>query len=571
MARLEGLEFLRANEIEGKACDLKTPFAFISYAHDEQDTQIVRNVFNGLSAKGYNLWIDTANIPKNEDSWKKAAQEALMNDDDTCKLALFFRSEQSLIRQPICDELKIIRKLDHIKSIVTIDIWHDEKINANDYCDSLIKNKMKTELNICEKIFEYVDPDNSAFRMQDVNGNLEELITKLESELKKYGVYPKLEDSSVTPTQPQPIPQPITAEQPNPASVPQPMPVPTPISVQSTSCSIRVFAAAYKKFNNQYKELQKKDFMLPISPEVRDITVSLGMDVLGNKIVKADKWKPLFNDIMNCIYEASGEAYFHDISSRLETQGNSLPLVVHEAFYNQNINPDAKKLYQQVGDKPYYFYNSYGISELVKAICKQISFYVNYLTMQRKATEEDIDNITIQCEFFNPEVSNLMQTILGAAPSPKKLPAGETTMTVSVPSLPLTEGEAFVYKLYQTEYTANTLRELINQVFDKLAEVHADKIPAMADYGRITCVARKDDVDNQRIPSSKLNYFQQKQEHTVQNQIYYVSARYNREQLLGQVAHMVAFCQEPADVFQIIKEPDKKKKGRQYFGESRFE
>lgn len=38
---LVGLEFLKKNRIKDKACNMHEPFAFISYFHDEYDTQIV--------------------------------------------------------------------------------------------------------------------------------------------------------------------------------------------------------------------------------------------------------------------------------------------------------------------------------------------------------------------------------------------------------------------------------------------------------------------------------------------------------------------------------------------------
>lgn len=108
MAELQGLEFLKANEIKDEKCNLEVPFAFISYAHDEQDTKVVRNVFDELYKQGYNLWIDTANIPKDENSWRVAAQKALRYPEMTCKIALFFRSESSLISPNVLKELEMI-------------------------------------------------------------------------------------------------------------------------------------------------------------------------------------------------------------------------------------------------------------------------------------------------------------------------------------------------------------------------------------------------------------------------------------------------------------------------------
>lgn len=190
MEGLRGLEYLKRKEISGKKCDLSKNFAFISYAHYQEDEEIVKNVFNKLYEKGYNLWIDIANIPKDENSWKKAAQDALMNDEETCKVALFFRSEESLIREPINDELEMIKALDYIHKIITIDIWQTKEMTTDKYIEKLIKEKKKDELNTCKSICEKVNKDNSAYRFQDVGHDLDELVESLEEELKNEDIAP---------------------------------------------------------------------------------------------------------------------------------------------------------------------------------------------------------------------------------------------------------------------------------------------------------------------------------------------------------------------------------------------
>jgi hypothetical protein len=87
---LMGLEYLKKKEIKNMKCDMNKPFAFISYSHDDYDCQIVMNVFKKLMERGHNLWIDIANMPADEHTWKKAAIDALTNKN--CKFAFFFRS-----------------------------------------------------------------------------------------------------------------------------------------------------------------------------------------------------------------------------------------------------------------------------------------------------------------------------------------------------------------------------------------------------------------------------------------------------------------------------------------------
>ena len=50
------------------------------------------------------MWIDIANMPADEHTWKKAAIDALTNKN--CKFAFFFRSESSMIKKTIENDLK---------------------------------------------------------------------------------------------------------------------------------------------------------------------------------------------------------------------------------------------------------------------------------------------------------------------------------------------------------------------------------------------------------------------------------------------------------------------------------
>lgn len=139
---------------------------------------------------GYNLWIDTANIPFNEESWKKSAMSALRTKD-FCKIALFFRSESSMIKKPIADELDTIKKLKHIKAIVTIDIWKERNLNAESYYTQVLNGDDDLAYEVCEKICSVVHTDNSALRLaSDLQNDIDELVMAVEEELKKYGIYP---------------------------------------------------------------------------------------------------------------------------------------------------------------------------------------------------------------------------------------------------------------------------------------------------------------------------------------------------------------------------------------------
>ena len=115
-----------------------------------------------------------------------------MNDYDTCKVALFFRSEESLIRETVYEELRMIKALDHIKRIITIDVWHIDGMTADDYGTHLICHKEKDKLSTYRKICKKVDVDNNAYRLQDVNYSIDVLVDRLGRELREDGIIPKI-------------------------------------------------------------------------------------------------------------------------------------------------------------------------------------------------------------------------------------------------------------------------------------------------------------------------------------------------------------------------------------------
>lgn len=174
---IQGLEYLQKNEIKNMKCDMGRPFAFISYSHDKHDAQIVMNVFKQLMNKGYNLWIDVANIPVNEKSWDESAMNAL--GDPNRKFTIFFRSEESMINSNIEDELKKSKIFYNIGDIKVIDIWHKEGMNA-DICYKEILNKKQYGF-ICNKICKIVSTDCNAIRLaSDAENDILKLVKQME-------------------------------------------------------------------------------------------------------------------------------------------------------------------------------------------------------------------------------------------------------------------------------------------------------------------------------------------------------------------------------------------------------
>lgn len=190
MEELIGLAYLKKNEIKNKTCDESRPYAFISYSHDPHDSQIVMNVFNHLYNKGYNLWIDTANMPHDENAWTTSALKALLNQN--CTFAFFFRSESSMIKDTIAKELEKIKDLDHIKSIVTVDIWHTAGNTAKQCAKAILNSHIFEHVATSDKICSIVDTENSAIRLAaDAQNNILNLAEAMEYELKHRGVVPQ--------------------------------------------------------------------------------------------------------------------------------------------------------------------------------------------------------------------------------------------------------------------------------------------------------------------------------------------------------------------------------------------
>ncbi len=183
---LTGLEYLKKKEIKNMKCDMDKPYAFISYSHDDYDSQIVMNVFKQLTSRGHNLWIDTANMPADEHTWKKSARDALRNKN--CKIAFFFRSESSMIKNTIAKELGTIILLKHIKSIVTVDIWHEEGMDADTYYADVLNDGTEEEIDACDKICESVDTECKAIRFAtDARNDILSLVDEMEEELRAIG------------------------------------------------------------------------------------------------------------------------------------------------------------------------------------------------------------------------------------------------------------------------------------------------------------------------------------------------------------------------------------------------
>lgn len=178
----------RPEEILDMQCDKTKPFAFISYAH--KDATKVREIFINLYSKGYNLWIDAANLPHDQNSWAKSARSAYLNSN--CKCAFFFRSENSVISEAVERELENIHSFG--KPISSIDIWtSSSKTMYKDYNKELLTriadseegseefNKANNDIDIYEKIVSIIDYNCNA-----IQGSIEKIMSDMIRDYKSY-------------------------------------------------------------------------------------------------------------------------------------------------------------------------------------------------------------------------------------------------------------------------------------------------------------------------------------------------------------------------------------------------
>lgn len=120
--------------------------------------------------------------------------------------------------------------------------------------------------------------------------------------------------------------------------------------------------------------------------------------------------------------------------------------------------------------------------------------------------------------------------------------------------------QSFEYTLWGEKHTADKLSDMMHDVFELIVGKYPQKVNEFAKSDGITSVALKTDVEQNKLPVNKLNYFKAKKEHTVGGVTYYVGTRYNREQGIGQLKKMLELCEGNSSSFLIEFAPEKKKK-----------
>lgn len=622
---LTGLEYLKKKEIKNMKCDMDKPFAFISYSHDDYDSQIVMNVFKQLISRGHNLWIDTANMPADEHAWKKSARNALKNKN--CKIAFFFRSESSMIKDTIAKELYTIKLLKHIRLIVTVDIWHEEGMDANTYYADVLNNGPDEEFDACDKICESVSTECKAIRLAgDAGNNILRLVDEMEEELRAIEAISdnsdddneiidetgddsegkgadeddigngKIDDDEADEDE--------TDDGQGERETRETVEIVSDGSIFHIKGRDGLYDAFYRKDEGKYTVLRgsKVRYSENYTPkkiweqnknhitedgyllcDIGDLTISAaaklieGISTSGKELDTPEKLmgvdesytvsfnvsrtagrtgtirisneqKSIFSDgyhyyIFDVEYRAGRREQANLMYDTFKALTDKHPNKVSDIV--QKCTSVAKK--DEVSypgtrnSKPPYFRmcKEFTVSETVYVVGASYSFESKIAEIYKMidACEEEIS--VFRLEGYEHKQGN-----------------GKTNM-INVQNEEKAQVGEFEYVLWGIAHNANKMADMMHDVFDLIAEKFPDSIPDMADNDSITSVARKDDVKNENLPPSKLNYFKIKREHLVSGITYYVSASYNQKQGVGQLKKMLVLCEGNSDGFKITKAPEK--------------
>ncbi len=154
-------------------------------------------------------------------------------------------------------------------------------------------------------------------------------------------------------------------------------------------------------------------------------------------------------------------------------------------------------------------------------------------------------------------------------------PLGPRSEPIPVPVPdPRLQPDGFQYELWGIPYTACKMVDMINGVFELIAQKYPEKVQDLAVSDKITAVVRKSDLDQKTANPSKIKQFThyKYKEHLVGETVYCVNAGYNREGCIKQIEKMLILCDASPNAFKITKEPEKSirsgnKGGKQGLGE----
>lgn len=616
---LTGLEYLRKKEIKNMKCDMGQPFAFISYSHDDYDSQIVMNVFKQLMGRGHNLWIDIANMPADEHTWKKSARDALRNRN--CRLAFFFRSESSMVKETIAKELKTIIILKHIKSIVTVDIWHEDDMDADTYYAEVMNDKFK-DIDSCDRICECVSTECNAIRLAgDAGNDILRLVEEMEEELKAMEdsttgsddgdvVIDKTDDNEEDESTEGIIDDDVVDEtdsenedEDHREIIKETVEIVSDGSIFHIKGRDGAYDAFYRKDADRYTVLRgsKVRYSETYSPKKiweqnkENITAGgyLLSDIGGLAISAAAKLiegtatsgKELDDPEKRMDVNESCLVMFDASKTLGETGGVIIPAKKKSEFsdgYHYHIfGVEYHAGRREQANLMYDTFNALtnkhpervtDIAEKCTSVSKKDDVSEAgtrnskppYFRMCKEFTISGVEYVVGSSYGFEPKIAEIYRMIdaCGEDRSVFELEGFEQKKRKDKINSKGTQGKeetqnsGFEYILWGKMYGANKMSDMMHDVFDLIAEKYPEKIQAISDSDSVSSVALKEDVDGRKLPPSKLNYFRASREHNVGDKVYYVATSYNRSQGIGQIERMLKICEGSADGFKITSSPE---------------
>ncbi|WP_295213331.1 toll/interleukin-1 receptor domain-containing protein [Ruminococcus sp.] len=492
-------------KIETMKCDPYEPYAFISYSHDNHDASIVYRIFKRLYEMGYNLWIDTANLPYNAENWTKAAIGALRKKE--CKLALFFRSESSMLKDTIGRELETIDLIDHIDSTIVIDIWEDENNSAAAYRKKIANGEDDVQYETFMKICDVVKPDCNAFRFAaDYHNDIDNIAKALAISLDRGGIYcdksrsnPVNNVEKVVVEKPQ-IEKPVTTE-------------------------------------------VKQVFSAPVNKPTKAKSPSEYRYTIFGKECYAGSGGQ--GQLMFDAFEALTERYPQKVEALTE-----LSSVIQAEKVDGNDNPPVyfrtKKRFTVAG-KDYYVGTSFSLGDKLTQIKK----------MFQKCGESPDEFVLLKEGETAPKPSNNI-----SSEEPKPAVNTEPVHTTAANTSTTAVIDEYVYTIFGEEYRAGSKEQgkLMYDVFEALTKRFPQKADAMT---AATSVALADTVEYANDTKRAYpTYFRACKKFEVAGKEYYVGTSYGFKAKLDQINKMLNICGVPQSAFVLVSYPELAKRPR---------
>lgn len=497
-------------KIETMRCDPYERYAFISYSHDDHDALIVYRIFKRLYEMGYNLWIDTANLPYNAENWTKAAIGALRKKE--CKLALFFRSESSMLKDTIERELETIKLIDHIDSPIVIDIWEDENNSAAAYQKKIANGEDDGQYETFMKICDVVKPGCNAFRFAaDYHNDIDNIAKALAMSLDRGGIYCNKSRS-------------------NPANNAEKVVVEKP-------------------------QIEKPQVAKPDTTEVKQV-VSAPVNRPTKKKSPSEYRYTIFGkehyagsggqgQLMFDAFEVLAERYPQKVEALTE-----LSSVIQAEKVDGNDNPPVyfrtKKRFTVAG-KDYYVGTSFSLADKLTQIKK----------MFKICGESPDEFVLLKDGETVPKPSNNI-----SSEEPKPVVNAEPVHTTAENTSTTAVTDEYVYTIFGEEYRAGSKEQgkLMYDVFEALTKRFPQKAEAMT---AATSVALADTVEYANDTKRAYpTYFRACKKFEVAGKAYYVGTSYGFKDKIGQIKKMLNICGVPQSTFDLVSYPELAKRPR---------